>query len=134
MVFPPLSCVVFSFRAQIADHVKARVQDIRRLVIWGNHSNTQFPDTRFVEVNKDGAWTPVTKVPHDPKWLQETLIPIVQKRGAEVIAARKLSSAMSAAQAAADHMRDWFHGTKKVHDHSLYNLNHKQTRGFSISV
>jgi len=99
--------------AQIADHIKGRVQDIRKLVIWGNHSNTQFPDTRFVEVNKDDSWTSISKVQHDAKWLKESLIPIVQKRGAEVIAARKLSSAMSAAQAAADHMKDWFNGTKK---------------------
>ncbi|OWA53512.1 Malate dehydrogenase, cytoplasmic [Hypsibius exemplaris] len=99
--------------AQIADHIKTRVQDVRKLVIWGNHSNTQFPDTRFVEVSKDGNWVAVANVQHDAKWLKESLIPIVQKRGAEVIAARKLSSAMSAAQAAADHMKDWFHGTKK---------------------
>lgn len=99
---------------QVADHLKARVQDLRKLVIWGNHSNTQFPDARFTEVHKDGNWVSITKVQHDEKWLKETLIPIVQKRGAEVIAARKLSSAMSAAQAAADHMKDWFNGTQKV--------------------
>jgi len=99
--------------AQIAGHVKTRVQDIRKLIIWGNHSNTQFPDTRFVEVNKDNSWISIGKVHHDAQWLKDSLIPIVQKRGAEVIAARKLSSAMSAAQAAADHMKDWFNGTKK---------------------
>ncbi|GAU87905.1 hypothetical protein RvY_00691-2 [Ramazzottius varieornatus] len=99
--------------AQIADHVKSQVQNVRKLIIWGNHSNTQFPDARFVEVQKDNSWSSITKIQHDEKFLKEQLIPIVQKRGAEVIAARKLSSAMSAAQAAADHMRDWFHGTKK---------------------
>ncbi|XP_055334811.1 malate dehydrogenase, cytoplasmic-like [Paramacrobiotus metropolitanus] len=99
--------------AQVAQHVQARIQDVRKVIIWGNHSNTQFPDARFVEVQKDGSWTSISKVQHDEKWLKESLIPLVQKRGAEVIAARKLSSAMSAAQAAADHMRNWFNGTEK---------------------
>lgn len=99
--------------AQVAQHVKVPVTDVRHLIIWGNHSNTQFPDTHFVEVKKDGVWTPLSKIPHDAAWMKEKLIPLVQKRGAEVIAARKLSSAMSAAQAAADHMHDWVHGSKK---------------------
>jgi len=97
--------------AQIANLVKAASYDVRRVVIWGNHSNTQFPDVRFTEVRKDGSWVALSKVPHDEAFIKEKFIPIVQKRGAEIIAARKLSSAMSAAQAAADHMHDWVGGS-----------------------
>lgn len=68
----------------------------------GNHSSTQFPDVSNATVA--GSKLPFTA--HDP-----ALIETVQKRGAAVIAARKLSSAMSAAKAAADHMRDWWLGT-----------------------
>lgn len=90
---------------QIADRMKCSPSCVKRVIIWGNHSATQFPDVSQATCNGD-------KVPfekHDPKFIE-----MIQKRGAAVIAARKLSSAMSAAKAAADHMHDWFHGTDDV--------------------
>ncbi|RWS30514.1 malate dehydrogenase: cytoplasmic-like protein [Leptotrombidium deliense] len=88
--------------AQVAAKHKVAVKDVQNVIIWGNHSSTQFPDVSNAVCN--GTKLPFTK--HDPD-----MISLVQKRGAAVIAARKLSSAMSAAKAAADHMHDWWNGT-----------------------
>jgi len=77
---------------------------IKKVTIWGNHSSTQFPDASQATVNGQ----PLSV---DASWLQNEFIPTVQKRGAAVIAARKLSSAMSAAKAASDHMKSWFSST-----------------------
>jgi len=94
-------------RAQIAAKCNVGVDKVEKCIIWGNHSSTQFPDAFHATV--DGK--PVPEVVNDDAWLKETFVPTVQKRGAAVIAARKLSSAMSAAKAASDHMKDWFQGT-----------------------
>jgi len=94
-------------RAQIAAKAGVGVDKVEKCIIWGNHSSTQFPDAFHAVV--DGK--PLLEVIKDETWLKETFIPTVQKRGAAVIAARKLSSAMSAAKAASDHMKDWFQGT-----------------------
>merc|ERR1712168_934449 len=96
-------------RAQLAAKCGVGVEKVEGCIIWGNHSSTQFPDAFHATV--DGK--PVPQVIGDDAWLKETFIPTVQKRGAAVIAARKLSSAMSAAKAASDHMKDWFQGTDK---------------------
>jgi len=96
-------------RAQIAAKAGVGVEKVDKCIIWGNHSSTQYPDAFHAEV--DGK--PLLQVVNDEAWLKETFIPTVQKRGAAVIAARKLSSAMSAAKAASDHMKDWFQGTDK---------------------
>lgn len=93
-------------RAQIAQRVGTDISNVKNLIIWGNHSATQFPDVANGTV--DGK--PVTDVV-DASYLQSEFIETVQKRGAAVIAARKMSSAMSAAKAAADHVRDWWLGT-----------------------
>merc|ERR1712098_796306 len=77
---------------------------VKKVTIWGNHSSTQFPDAAHATV--DGAPASL-----DSSWVKETFVPVVQKRGAAVIAARKLSSAMSAAKAASDHMKSWFSST-----------------------
>lgn len=92
---------------QIAAKNSVPVRDVQRVIIWGNHSSTQFPDVsqcliQGKKIKFDG---------HDEKFIQ-----VIQKRGASVIAARKLSSAMSAAKAAADHMHDWWHGTVSAQD------------------
>ena len=92
-------------RAQVALNNGVPVCGVRNVFIWGNHSSTQFPDVSNATNNG-------TKLPF--KGHDEGLISLVQKRGAAVIAARKLSSAMSAAKAAADHMRDWFQGTNEA--------------------
>ncbi len=71
------------------------------MTIWGNHSNTQFPDFTNAKINGK----PAEQVIGDRAWLENEFIPLVQKRGAAVIAARGKSSAMSAANAAIDHVK-----------------------------
>lgn len=79
--------------------------EVKKVIIWGNHSSTQFPDVS--NATYQGEKLPFSG--HDSQ-----LIELVQKRGAAVIAARKLSSAMSAAKAAADHMHDLHHGSQDI--------------------
>lgn len=99
--------------AQIAAYLGIGSDSVKNAIIWGNHSSTQFPDVKHASVLQDGKWLPVYQCIHDLAWLQDGLVSTVQKRGAAVIAARKLSSAMSAAKAACDHMHDWWHGTPR---------------------
>jgi len=94
--------------AQLAIKAGVAIPEVKNAIIWGNHSSTQFPDASMATISGKSA----ASVIGDDKWLQETFIPTVQKRGAAVIAARKLSSAMSAAKAACDHMKTIFEGTK----------------------
>merc|ERR1712123_314311 len=93
--------------SQLAMKAGAKVQDVKKVTIWGNHSSTQFPDAAHALINGK----PAVGVINDNDWIMNQFIPIVQKRGGAVIAARKLSSAMSAAKAACDHMKSWFQGT-----------------------
>lgn len=86
---------------------------IRNVIIWGNHSATQFPDVNFAVYSNDRyhlSQTPVRKLLNDDSYLSGEFIEKIQKRGAEVLAARGVSSAMSAARAACDHIRDWIFG------------------------
>ena len=92
--------------AQVAAHTESRVADVRNVVIWGNHSATQFPDIAHATVGGKRATELV-----DGKWYRDVMIEAVQKRGAAIIEARGLSSAASAASSAIDHMRDWVRGT-----------------------
>jgi len=94
-------------KSQIAVKLGVGCAEVKNVIIWGNHSSTQFPDAKHATV----GGKPVPEVLGDANWLQGDFVSTVQKRGAAVIAARKLSSAMSAANAACDHMRDWFNGT-----------------------
>lgn len=93
--------------SQVADKLGATVNDVKKMTIWGNHSATQYPDLFHCEVKGQNAATAI----NDQAWLEDDFIPTVQKRGAAIIAARGLSSAASAANAAIDHMHDWVHGT-----------------------
>jgi len=93
--------------SQLAMKAGAKVQDVKKVTIWGNHSSTQFPDAAHALINGKAAGAVI----NDDDWIRNQFIPIVQKRGGAVIAARKLSSAMSAAKAACDHMKSWFQGT-----------------------
>lgn len=93
--------------AQIAAKLSVPVDTIENVIIWGNHSSTQFPDASNAKVAGKSVWEAV----NDLSYFQEQFVETVQKRGAAVIAARKMSSAMSAAKAACDHMHDWWHGT-----------------------
>lgn len=99
-------------QAQIAARVGVCAEDVHNVIIWGNHSSTQFPDVAHAAVTVKGVDAKVPEAVKDEAWLHGEFISVVQKRGAAVIAARKLSSAMSAAKAICDHMRDWWFGTK----------------------
>ncbi|XP_076255729.1 malate dehydrogenase 1 [Rhynchophorus ferrugineus] len=98
-------------QAQIAAKVGVPIQQVSNVIIWGNHSSTQFPDAAHASVTVNGQTLSAPEAVKDSAWLDTVFVPTVQKRGAAVIAARKMSSAMSAAKAASDHMRDWFLGT-----------------------
>lgn len=92
--------------AQLAAKTGAHASQIKRMIIWGNHSSTQYPDVSQALVNERAASELV-----DQGWLADDFIPTVQQRGAAIIKARGLSSAASAASAAIDHIRDWALGT-----------------------
>jgi malate dehydrogenase len=93
--------------SQLASRLDVPVSSIMRMTIWGNHSNTQYPDLIHCEVDGKSAWDLVD----DPDWIETEYIPKVAKRGAAIISARGASSAASAANAAIAHMRDWAQGT-----------------------
>jgi malate dehydrogenase len=92
--------------SQLAAKTGSHVNDIQRMIIWGNHSATQYPDINHCLVKGQGARTLV-----DQDWIEKDFIPTVQQRGAAIIKARGASSAASAASAAIDHIRDWFRGS-----------------------
>lgn len=96
--------------AQIAERLEVSAQEVRNVIIWGNHSSTQFPDVSKATVTVNGQKLKVADAIKDNDWIKNDFISTVQKRGAAVIAARKLSSAMSAAKAICDHLRDWWSG------------------------
>lgn len=93
--------------AQLAEQTDSTVNDIKKMVIWGNHSSTQYPDLTFTTVNGKPALEQVER-----DWYENTYIPNVQQRGAAIIKARGASSAASAANAAIAHMRSWVLGTE----------------------
>jgi len=93
--------------SQLATRTAQPVASIEKLVVWGNHSPTMYPDIRFATIGGKSAKALV----NDETWYRDTYIPTVGKRGAAIIEARGLSSAASAANAAIDHIRDWSLGT-----------------------
>jgi malate dehydrogenase len=93
--------------SQLAAKSGRPVASLRKLIVWGNHSPTMYPDYRFA--TSDGQ--PVKDLIGDEAWNRNTFIPTVGKRGAAIIEARGLSSAASAANAAIDHVRDWMLGS-----------------------
>lgn len=92
--------------SQLAEKTGAHNTDIKNVIIWGNHSATQYPDIHHATVKGKDAKPQV-----DEAWYSDTFIPDVQQRGAAIIKARGASSAASAASAAIDHMRSWALGT-----------------------
>jgi malate dehydrogenase len=92
--------------AQLADKTGTHSSNITNMLVWGNHSSTQYPDIRFAKVDGKSAGDLVSQ-----DWYRETFIPDVQQRGATIIKARGASSAASAASAAIDHVRSWALGT-----------------------
>jgi len=93
--------------SQLSAKTGKPVDSIEKMIVWGNHSPTMYPDYRFATIGGQ----PAPKLVNDEKWYRETFMPTVGKRGAAIIEARGLSSAASAANAAIDHMRDWVMGT-----------------------
>lgn len=93
---------------QLAIKSGTPVSEFKKLIVWGNHSPTMYPDYRFAVA----AGKSVKDLINDDAWNRETFIPMVGKRGAAIIEARGLSSAASAANAAIDHMHDWWLGSK----------------------
>lgn len=94
--------------SQLAEKNGVKTTDIKKMIIWGNHSATQYPDIHHATVNGNAAIDTV-----DSDWLKNDFIPTVQQRGAAIIKARGASSAASAANAAIDHMRTWALGTEE---------------------
>uniref|UniRef100_A0A3P8UNG5 Malate dehydrogenase n=1 Tax=Cynoglossus semilaevis TaxID=244447 RepID=A0A3P8UNG5_CYNSE len=95
-------------RSQVAMRCGVPATQVKNVIIWGNHSSTQYPDVHHCLVNISGSEVPCYDAVKDDAWLQGDFI---SQRGAAVIKARKLSSAMSAAKAICDHMRDIWSGT-----------------------
>ena len=93
--------------SQLAAKSGRSVGSIEKLIVWGNHSPTMYPDYRFA--TSDGQ--SLKSIINDESWNRTVFLPTVGKRGAAVIAARGLSSAASAANAATDHVRDWMLGS-----------------------
>lgn len=92
--------------SQLAEKTGTHSTDIQKMIIWGNHSSTQYPDIHHATVQGQAAIEQV-----DQSWYENDFIPTVQKRGAAIIKARGASSAASAASAAIDHMRTWALGS-----------------------
>lgn len=92
--------------AQVAIKLFQPIRDIKKMVIWGNHSGTQYPDLshaevrgrKVIEVLRQNGWE---------EWVESEFIPTVQRRGTAIIETRGLSSAASAANAAISHVHDW---------------------------
>ncbi len=93
--------------SQVAARIGKPVDAVEKMIVWGNHSPTMYPDYRFATVGGQSVKAMIA----DEAWNRDTFIPTVGKRGAAIIEARGLSSAASAANAALDHMRDWALGT-----------------------
>jgi len=112
---PDLSPAQFTAMTRL-DHQRAKgilgnklgtnANDVKGIVIWGNHSATQYPDLHHARIHGQGALDVV-----DESWYKDSFIALVQQRGAAIINARGASSSASAAQAAIDHMRSWALGT-----------------------
>lgn len=97
--------------AALAAQTGRPLSALRQMIIWGNHSSTQYPDLHHASVDGKAALSLV-----DDGWYKSTFIPEVQQRGAAIIKARGASSAASAASAAIDHMRDWMGGETPADD------------------
>ena len=93
--------------AQVAQKLNQPLRDVKNMVVWGNHSSTQYPDLDHAVIKGQS----VKKMLPDQEWITKDFIPTVQQRGAAIINARGLSSAASAANAAIAHIHDWVLGT-----------------------
>lgn len=94
--------------SQLADKCGVLSTDVKKMIIWGNHSSTQYPDIHHASIKGESAMSLV-----DQQWFADQFIPTVQQRGAAIIEARGQSSAASAANAAIDQMKAWALGTQE---------------------
>lgn len=94
--------------SQLAEKVGVTSREISNVVVWGNHSSTQYPDLHHAKVKEKDALSLV-----GDKWFKDEFIPTVQQRGGAIIKARGQSSAASAASAAISHMKTWVFGTEE---------------------
>ena len=121
--------------SQLASKTNKAVADIEKLIVWGNHSPTMYPDYRFATVHGQS----VKDMINDAAWNKDVFIPTVGKRGAAIIEARGLSSAASAANAAIDHVRDWVLGTNGkwvtmgIASHGDYEIPAEVIYGFPVT-
>ena len=90
----------------LAKKVACHPKDIRRMIVWGNHSSTQYPDITYCTIGGKPASELVDKA-----WLNDEFIPVIRNRGAQIIALREVSSTASAANAAICQMKNWVSGT-----------------------
>lgn len=120
--------------AQLADKAGKHNTDVKGMIIWGNHSATQYPDVHHTTVDGVKATDIV-----DENWLVSDFIPTVQQRGAAIIKARGLSSAASAANAAIEHVRDWVLGTNGeivsmgIHSDGSYGISEGLIYSFPVT-
>ncbi|XP_024358601.1 malate dehydrogenase, cytoplasmic [Physcomitrium patens] len=98
---------------QVAERLNVPVSTVKNVIIWGNHSSSQYPDVNHAVIDSPDGEKAVRDAVSDDAWLDGEFIKVVQQRGAAIIKARKLSSALSAASSACDHIRDWVLGTPK---------------------
>jgi malate dehydrogenase len=91
---------------QLSKKIGKPADSIEKLIVWGNHSPTMYPDVRFAS----SGGTALKQLVNDDAWLKDTFIPTVGQRGKAIIDASGISSVPSAANAALDHMRDWWQG------------------------
>jgi malate dehydrogenase len=102
--------------AQVAAKLNVGVERIKNITVWGNHSNTMYPDINnavVVDFPSKGLVTSLRSAINDDAWVEKTFIDTVALRGGAIITARGKSSAASAAKAAVDHIREWVLGTPK---------------------
>ncbi|XP_055494852.1 malate dehydrogenase 1Ab, NAD (soluble) [Leucoraja erinacea] len=129
-------------RAQIAVRLGIPSNDVKNVIIWGNHSSTQYPDVNHATAKCDGTEMSVSAAVKDDNWLKNDFIKTIQQRGAAVIKARKLSSAMSAAKAISDHMKDIWFGTPEgewvsmgvISDGNTYNIPNDLIYSFPVKI
>lgn len=120
--------------SQLAAKTGVKVTAIKKMVVWGNHSSTQYPDISYATVNGQPAKSLV-----DEDWLVKNFIPTVQQRGAAVIKARGKSSAASAAAAALAHIRDWVKGSEDwvsmgIPSDGSYGIPNGLMYGFPVTI
>lgn len=127
---------------QIAMRLGVKTTAVKHVIIWGNHSSTQYPDVQHATVELNGQTVSVKEAVKDDNWIEGEFMKVVQTRGAAIIKARKLSSAMSAAKAICDHMRTWWFGTPAdditsmgiVSDGSKYNIPEGIVYSFPLKI